>query len=132
MTRYPNWPHRLNAFIMDRVSAPFEWGSSDCCLFAADAVLAMTGVDLAENFRGYHTAAEAARLTAKHGDVEGLATLALGEPIDPRFAKRGDVVLIETQGRLALAVCLGVDWIGQGERASVSGPMTSAIKAWAV
>jgi hypothetical protein len=52
MKRYEDWPQRLVAAIEAARGRPFSWGAMDCCLFAADVVLAMTGVDYAAGFRG--------------------------------------------------------------------------------
>jgi hypothetical protein len=89
---------------------PFAYGSFDCCLFAADVVLAMTGVDYAASFRGYDTKTGAYRIIAEHGSLAALLTSVLGEPIEPSFAGRGDVVLadIETvEGGESAGICLG-------------------------
>ena len=52
MKRLEDWPERLAAFVEARRAMPFRWGQNDCALFAADAVAAVTGVDLAERWRG--------------------------------------------------------------------------------
>ena len=55
----------------------FAWGTNDCCLFVCDVILAMTGTDLGEDYRGeYSTAEEAAALISEAtggGGVEELA-----------------------------------------------------------
>ena len=62
-------------------NAPFEWGECDCCLFAADVVRDLTGVDYAAEFRGrYSTKIGAARLIKPHGDLEGFVSSVLGPP----------------------------------------------------
>ncbi len=64
LTRQPHWATRgLHAFLLARARAPFVWGANDCALFAADAIEAMTGVDIASDFRGrYHDEASAQAL----------------------------------------------------------------------
>src|SRR5258708_4686376 len=61
MKRLEDWVVRLEAFIKERTAQPFKWGSQDCCLFAADAIEAITGVDLAADFRGKYSGAETAK-----------------------------------------------------------------------
>jgi hypothetical protein len=51
-TRLPDWPEQLAAFIEARRDMPFDWAVNDCCVLAADAVLAMTGRDFLADYRG--------------------------------------------------------------------------------
>ena len=54
-------------------SIPFQWGKCDCCLWAADVVLALTGVDHAATFRGsYDSMRGAQRLLKSRGGLVGL------------------------------------------------------------
>src|SRR6185437_11886108 len=61
LTRTKHWATReLHRFLLSRAQVPFAWGVNDCCLFPADAIHAMTGVDIAAGFRGkYHDQAGA-------------------------------------------------------------------------
>ena len=52
LRRLEDWPERLAEAIEAANERPFSWGRHDCCLFACDAVMAMTGVDPAKPFRG--------------------------------------------------------------------------------
>jgi hypothetical protein len=95
--RVPTRPERLAALIEARRHTPFAWGTHDCCLFAADAVLATTGADPAAEWRGrYDSEAEALELLGARG-LEGTvadAMAAFGAPECPVLAaQRGDVVL---------------------------------------
>ncbi len=58
MTRVQDWQSRLQAVIAEYSDRSFVDGVSDCAMFSADAVLAMTGRDVAAGFRGYDTQAE--------------------------------------------------------------------------
>lgn len=113
--RLEHWPRLLADFIESRRKAPFEWGTNDCCLFACDAVHAITGLDpAAKTFRGkYKTAVGAGKILKKHGGVEGVAENVcekhgFGEITIP-FAMRGDVVSCDMTevGEAALGICLG-------------------------
>ncbi len=44
LARTPGWPRRLSDLVAERHGAAFAWGSRDCCLWAADAVLALTEI----------------------------------------------------------------------------------------
>jgi hypothetical protein len=133
MKRWHDWPRRLADFIEERRGAPFGFGCNDCCLFAADAVQRMTGKDFAEEYRGYETPLEAARLLERHGGVCSIAQDFLGESIAPEFAQRGDVVAVLTDdNRKALGICLGENYAGPGPRGLVFRPMAEAVMAWRV
>ena len=45
-------PEILNQHIDAARGKPFKRGSHDCCMWAADVVVALTGIDYAEDFRG--------------------------------------------------------------------------------
>lgn len=131
--RLPDWQTRLAALCADRQAAPFVWGEHDCCLWAADAVQALTGLDFASAWRGsYATAAEAARLLADLGGVRAIASAALGEPVPAAFAAVGDVVLIEQGGRELLAVCNGGTALCVGPDGLAPMGMEAALAAWKV
>lgn len=131
--RLPTWQTRFALLCMERQHRAFEWGAHDCCLWAADAVRALTGLDHAAGLRGsYATTAEAARRLAAVGGVRGLATAALGEPVAPGFAAVGDVVLFSQAGRELLAVCNGGSALAAGERGLEPVAMAGALAAWKV
>ena len=82
MTRHPDWPERLAAFLEARRDRPFAWGTHDCVLMAADWVLEATGTDPIEGWRGrWSSASQAARMLEQAGGVPGAVTARLGEPL---------------------------------------------------
>lgn len=119
LQRHQHWATRsFHEFLRGRRAAPFAWGTNDCALFAADAIQAFTGVDIAAEFRGvdgkpaYTDEASAMALIAK---VTGGSTIedaaawcaekhGLVEWSNPLFAQRGDLVLVENAGRLISGV----------------------------
>lgn len=115
--RLENWPGLLEEFIEQSLHAPFEWGARDCCLFAADAVRAMTGEDYAAEFRGrYRSARSAQQVLAAFGGVSGIVERTGFEEIAPLMAQRGDVVLVNTEAGDALGV------VGMDGRVVCQGP----------
>ena len=133
MKRLHTWQTRFALLCIERQARPFEWGAHDCCLWAADAVHAITGQDFADGLRGtYATTAEAARMLAQVGGVRQLATEALGEPVSPLMATVGDVVLFEQDGRELLAVCNGGTALAVAARGLEPLPMSAALAAWRV
>ena len=141
MERRENWEHFLSEFIFKRKDSSFKYGQNDCCLFVADAVEKITGVDIAEEFRGqYTTKAEAYKLLMNFsgGAVEEtFKTLSRQygfHEISPNYAGRGDIVLVE--GEMGDAVGI-VDMTGEqvaipARKGLISFPMIAIRKAWRV
>lgn len=132
MKRFHDWPERLAAYVERVTFEPFAWGLQDCALFAAGAVEAETGVHLCPELRDYKGVREALRKLREVGGVRGLAERALGEPIAPSLAQVGDVVLMTTGKRDALAICNGQTAIGVDASGVVAVPMTQARAAWRI
>ena len=134
LVRLPDWPMRLDALVFGRLMTPFAWGNNDCALFAADCVLAMTGVDLAAGLRSLGARA-AMRLLQRHGGMVQLIPEAL-RPL-PRVADatEGDIALLpaDRRGRMALAVCTRGDRVlAPGRAGLMIAPRTGAVRAWRV
>jgi hypothetical protein len=104
MRRITGWEKKLDEAIATAENRRFKWGTFDCALFVCDCVLAMTGVDLAQDFRGtYQTGKEALKvikafagssleaLAVKIAEANGISEI----PVS--FASRGDVVLIKQE-----------------------------------
>lgn len=130
--RLPDWSMRLQRVVQARLREPFAWGGNDCCLFAADCVLACTGRDPAAGMRGaYRSERQALRLLRRFGGVEGLAQAHLAGEILPAMAQRGDVGLLEREdGRCVLVVCNGAQWLGPTPQGMTQVDMPS--RAWRV
>lgn len=111
-TRASNWPALLAKFVESKLGQPFEWQTNNCALFACDWIAMLTGVDPAESFRPQITSAlTAARVLKAYGGLEQIASTACKEngwpACENTFARRGDVVLYDTDTGPALGVCLG-------------------------
>jgi hypothetical protein len=143
LTRRDDWASRLMATVEAERSRPFVWGTADCCLFVADCILAMTGVDPAAAFRGFYHSAHGARRCLKNycgGGLEALAEQIAAEQrlpeILPTMAQRGDAVLLEAYERppeyRALGICLGASIAAQGPQGLSLEPMSRALRAWRI
>jgi hypothetical protein len=133
MTRLHDWPERLAELIQQRLASPFAWGSNDCCLFAADAILATTGEDPAAALRGAYSDAAGALGVLNGRQPADLAGELLGDPLPtPALAHRGDIVCHETDGRQTLGVCVGDQWCAPGDEGLVFQPMSQVRLAWRV
>lgn len=133
MVRREDWASRLYQYIADVQDEPFAWGAHDCLLFVADCVMAMTGVDYAERFRGrYKTEIGAYRLLKKLGGMESVLDAYLGVRVNIKMAKRGDVVLLDVGHGLTGAICLGATAVSVGPDRMRHVPMRHAVSAWSV
>lgn len=97
MRRLPDWPVRLHDFVDGVKRSPFKWETHDCWLgWAADAAIAIIGVDIGADYRGqYSNAIEAARVMKKAG-FSNLADLVASHlpEIHVSQAKIGDIAAI--------------------------------------
>lgn len=142
LQRREDWPEQLAALITDRMHTPFRWGTNDCALFAADAVLAITGTDLAAVWRGQYAdeqGARSMRSASGHlasGDIvaalHDMGHRHLGESVPPLMARRGDVVLVEHDAGHSLAVCVGSVAAAPGRRGLVMVERAAWRYAWRV
>jgi hypothetical protein len=135
--RLPDWPARLHEFVDGVKRSPFGWGGSDCLIgWAADAVLAMTGEDIAAPWRGkYKTARGAAGALKRAGFdnlADGLATV-LPE-IHLSRARLGDLAAIPDDGPFgwSLGIVNGETILVRGETAMGTVPLDRATRAFRV
>ncbi|MGL5116503.1 MAG: DUF6950 family protein [Beijerinckiaceae bacterium] len=133
MTRHEDWRARLASLVAARRAQAFVWGEADCCLWASDAVAAMTGRDIAAPLRGYSTRFGALRALRRAGfervfdvpDAAGLAVCAR--------ARAGDLVGVPAWPLDALMIADGAlaAW-GQDERGLVRAPIPDGAIIWSV
>ena len=124
------------ALLLDYVECcrlrPFAWGRHDCALFAAGAVLTLTGHDPAADARGaYTTEWGALRWLKRQGmTLRELAAQRLGEPRPVLLARRGDLVWLPDPG--ALGVCLGHDCAFPGPAGLEFRPLADCACCWRI
>lgn len=150
LQRTTHWLTReLDTFLREHEDAPFAWGANDCSLFAANAIQAMTGVDIADDFRGLYAdeasafelinavtggstvADAAAHCAGKHGLVEWAD--ADGKPL-PLMARRGDLCVVDNAGRsIAGVVDLSGKYVAcMGEQGITRLALRKIQRAWHV
>ena len=143
MTRFPNWPARLEGFFFLHETTPpkFRYGTFDCCLFACDAIEAMTGVDPASGFRGKYFCLKEARFLMRQycgsPSVRALAekiTQEFGMPEEANalLLNRGDLALIERPRDYLLGIVslTGQDIVVATAKGIERIPFFSAMKGW--
>lgn len=88
--RYPDWPDRLNNFIVEHQGQRFRLGVFDCCKFTLGAVEAITGHDYLPE---YHGPREAGALLAEKPLLDRLRETFKEVPV--AYAGRGDIGYFE-------------------------------------
>jgi len=92
----------LSEYLKSVRTKPFKWGEHDCVLHACNGLKAVTGTDIAAEWRGTYDSALSAKKIIKKcfdGDMDNGFTRFLGEPHSNALkACRGDVVRITENG----------------------------------
>lgn len=142
LTRYPDWPSRLQAYLDSRRNVRFKYGSHDCCLFSCDCILAMTGTDIGAWFRGrYSTRAGAFAAIYERTGKSGVGAIAeytaaeYGmESIPVSMAQRGDMVLVGSGRKASLGIVslTGSDVMSLTNKQIVRVALSNATAAWRV
>lgn len=157
LNRFPDWPSRLDYFLVGNAQRPFSYGTWDCCLFVADAIIAMTGVDIASPFRpseeyAYHSRRSSRRAIQDYcgsPSVDALASCIAAKydmpEIHPNHASAGDMASIRRPfgPSLGLISPNGMSVLTTGEVRDTGGdedgrdgvgaiPLCHTIRAWRV
>jgi hypothetical protein len=146
---HSHWQELLHSYFLRRQNEAFQWGTMDCCLFACDAVLELTDVDLAIDFRSqYDSLLSAVRamkeFTAEESSDQEIHLVELvAEKIAAKFAieevpvlmaQRGDVLLLDSPLGKGLGIlglrgthvhCAGPDGV-------VDVPLQECLRAWRI
>jgi hypothetical protein len=113
-----------------RMRAPLAWGEHDCVSFAAASAQAQTGRDYrAAMGCTWRTAAGAARILKARGGLV-TATDAVLARTPTAMAHRGDIGLVEIDGRESLVVIEGDLVVGPGVAGLVRLPRAALKAAW--
>ena len=130
ITRLADWRPRLVAYLEEVRARPFGYGSHDCALFAAGAVMAMTGTDLASDYRGrYGSLKEGLKLAG----TSHLRILRQHfEEVPTAFAGVGDLAMIGEIGFPALGIFEGEHILVLREDGLGLMPRAAATQAWRV
>lgn len=142
MQKRDRWASRLAEYLYGAQHQRFVYGSFDCCMFVAGAVLCQTGVDLGAGFRAkYGSKREADAMIGGDtdrviGEFAGGVFADSGMPrIEPKHAQRGDVALVPLAGgkeALGVVDLNGVNVLVLLERGWGRFPLRRAKCAWAV
>lgn len=137
MRRRGDWHSRLNTFIDGVKRRPFDWATNNCGEhFAAGAVEAMTGEDIATPWRGRYKSAAGAVRMMKNDGFSGLGDMVASvlPEIHPSRAKLGDIAAVPADGPFgtSLGVVNGEVILVLGEKQMGLVPMARATRVFAV
>ncbi|MDQ1081454.1 DUF6950 family protein [Pseudoroseomonas cervicalis] len=134
--RVQDWPERLAELIEARREMPFTWGLHDCCTFAADAAVALTGSDPMAQFRGRYSDEEGAAAMVGQGGLEEKVAAELAawgaREIRPAFAQRGDWALVMVGNDLMSGVVIGAEVAVPGPDGLRFVSLQAARRCWGI
>ena len=128
--RIPNWESALSDYILSKRDEPFVYGQNDCCMFAAGAMIVITGIDPIPEFRGKYKSLTSSIKALKEfgaGDLEKTIDGKLPE-IPVGLARRGDVAFYD--GSLGV-VMDGYAWLVSDDGLERI-PRSEWTKAWSI
>lgn len=137
MSRFEDWPTKLEEFLELRREMPWLWSRHDCVTFAAGAVESMTGREFVDWKDEYNDPSGAMRALQKR-ELKGPADWADEnfEEIHPAMAQRGDLVLLPSERGPwrsgALGICTGRYAACADEVGYHLEHMSRALRAWRV
>ena len=131
MRRIQGWEKRFAAYLLARQDLPFVWGHNDCASFCVGAVREITGETIWDI--QWTTALQAERASEEAGGPQAAWTSALGHPGQNwKSIRRGDVAMVEMQGRRVVTMCTGQSLCGPGPKGLEHLPLDRAIFGWKV
>ena len=135
MIRRDGWRSAFAAAIEVHRPFPFTWGAHDCAILSADCIKAVTGLDLARNFRGhYDTKESAAAFLAMCGYESAVDVVAARfTAIHPSQAVAGDIAVIKTRHGPATAPVMGAELAAYAKDGRLGAvPLSEAVQAFRI
>lgn len=126
----------LGAYLLANGQKPWDWGTVDCCTFAADWCVSLEFPDPMAAIRGaYETEAEAQALVQKHGLLRlvdrGLRGIGWARTLDP---KTGDIGLVRRMGPVGTDTVCAIRsegrWVTRTAGGYYSDDAGELLRAW--
>lgn len=142
--RVDNWPKLLNELLVKAENERFSWGEFDCFIWTSWVVERISGISLAKDYcakfgltlddRPYMTTKGMMR-TLKKLKCDSFFELVCkiyGEPIEAKFAQRGDLVMVSIPGLImpSLGICRGMDAMFKTRTSNEFIPISKCKYAW--
>ncbi|KAB0682016.1 DUF6950 family protein [Aureimonas leprariae] len=131
--RVAGWEQALVEAIERHVALPFSWGVSDCAVLTTDCIAAVTGErPFGGPFR-YRSEIGAAKWLRRKG-LDDLAALGASrfEECPPSLARRGDIGMIERDGKICAGVFTSQGFVSKAERGIIAEPVTAVARAFRI
>ncbi|MCG9755042.1 hypothetical protein L1D40_07380 [Shewanella insulae] len=125
----------LAEFVAQNRATSFSWGEHDCCLLAANWLMANGYDDLAIEFRGHYSSELGAMRAIRRAGFASIAELLeakLGQATPPLLLRRGAVVLLDTPEGDAVGMYQGSDCFALATYGLVAYPKTNIKMGWNV
>lgn len=131
--RQKGWEARHKAVVEKHMALPAEWGVSDCYQFPDENVEALLGERMHRDPLGYKTETGAARKLRKRGFADvGEAFAARFSEVPPSLAQRGDIGVIERDGKVYGGVFTALGFAARGVRTLEFHPASAVSRAYRV
>lgn len=107
--RLDDWHARLAAETDRQRRDPFAWGTHDCAIgFAAGIIEALTGVDLAKDYRGKYKTPRGAMKVLRDAGADSLGSFVALHlpPVKISRADVGDIGIVASDGPLGEALAM--------------------------
>jgi hypothetical protein len=136
MSRPQDWPMRLHLFLVEKRAQPFDWRTNNCAFFACDWIAILTGKDPAAAYRPQVDSALSAARAMAGLTVEQIAEKVCAESgwpeVSVKLARRGDVLLRDTDAGPALGVCEGAHVSFASKDGIILQPVKICRRAWRI
>lgn len=134
--RLEGWEGRLVQLCAAAQSVPFQRGLHDCCTFAREVEVALTGATLFGDSGRWRTPAGAVRALRRmgFGSIREMLDARL-VACTPATARRGDLIMADAPGADAmgaLAVVIGAQAVLPGPAGLLRVPVLTATAGWRV
>ena len=127
-TRKCDWEQRLFQFVESKRHSIFKWGTNDCFLFTADAVISMADVDIAKPYRGKYNSAKGSK---RFGSLQQVMNKSPLRRKKNNYQTTGDIVLFKSP-KETLGICVGSHIVALGEKGLLNFKNGAAILVWSI
>ena len=135
MKRRPDWMARLSESVEVAKLLPFQYGTHDCCLWAAHCVDVMCDTTFAKDIKeriNYNSEETANAAITASGGLLALVTEFLGKPERAVWASPGDVVLARDGEQTIVGIVVGHSIIVPTKMGLMPLPYGNAIVCWRI
>lgn len=126
---------KMQEFLLNYFDKNFTWSSFNCAFFVCDWIKEVKGIDPALGLRQKcKNKKDMMKILRDYGSLTKIAVdygITLGaHPINPNFAKRGDVVLFNYRNFPTLGIMDNAGIVSPSLKGLSITPISSAILAW--